>query len=165
MPDCAGVRTHTARFCLAIIMGLAVSGQTVQAAGDPQAWPEQDGTPPPHLYRDTQNDVTLTGFHCGVISSPSPAVFTADPEYRETSATIGLEMFLEEASAPPQASSDRVEIDDVSGGEMRTPLSARLSRIIVQEELTAQPDDTAMEDVFVPEASMSVADLVALCMP
>jgi hypothetical protein len=110
--------------------------------------------------------ISLTGFGCDAVTAPSSRVFTADPDYSETPFTVGLEVFHDEVSPPATQLSERVEHGGgASAADAWTPLSARLSAVILQDETSALGGDGAMEDVFVPEASMSVADLVALCVP
>jgi hypothetical protein len=164
MPDSAGNRTTIARFCLAVFLAAAAPGNGAQAASNAQIWPEQDGNSPQLLYSIVDSDVTLMGFHCNVINSPSADVFTADPDYRETPLTVGVEVPLEEVSVL-ETSSATARMHDGSGSDVRTPLSARVSRMLTRQEISTLPGDGEMEDVFVPEASMGIADLVALCMP
>jgi hypothetical protein len=164
MHDSAGNRTAIARFCLAVVLAIVAPGSLAQAAGNAQLWLEQDETLPPSLYSILGGGVTLTGFHCDVINNPSLAAFTADPDYRETQVTIGVEMLLEEVTAL-QAPSTASRMDDASGADPRTPLNARVSRVLTQQEMSAPPGNGEMEEVFVPEASMVVADLMALCLP
>jgi hypothetical protein len=165
MPDDAGRSTTIARFCLAIVLALALAGagNQAQAASNAQIWPEHDDRAPQDSYSIMDSDVTLTGFHCDVINNPSPLAFSSDPDYRETPFTVGLEVRLEEVSAL-QTASRPSRMDDASAADQRTPLSARVSRMLVQQELSNPPGDGQMQDVFVPEASMGIADLVALCL-
>ena len=164
MPDSVGNRTIIACFCLAVLLAVAAPGQLVRALGNAQLWPEQDDDSPQHVYSILESEVTLMGFHCGVINSPPSTVFTADPDYRETPVTVGVQFQLEEVSAL-HASAPRGRMDDASTAETRTPLSARISRMLTQHEIYVPAGDGEMEDIFVPEASMGVADLVALCTP
>src|SRR5262245_28605447 len=98
MPDCAGIRTRTARFCLAVFLVASAPGHMAHAAGNAQAWPEQDNTPPEHLYSILEKNVTLTGFHCDVINSREQSAF-ADPDYEEMTVTVGVEVRLDAVSA------------------------------------------------------------------
>jgi hypothetical protein len=164
MPDSAVKRTTFARFCLAVFLAAAAPGNGAQAARDAHIWPEQNGKSHQLLYSIMDSDVTLAGFNCDVINSPSATAFTAEPDYREMPVTVGLEVLLDEVSALGTPSSP-ARMDDASGGETRTPLSVKVSRMLIQQEISTPPDDGQMEDVFVPEASMGVADLVALCAP
>jgi hypothetical protein len=164
MPDSGGRKTTIARLCLAIALALALAGATnqAQAASNAQLWPEHYDDAPTGSYKIMDSDVTLTGFHCDVINSPSATAFSSDPDYRETPATVGLEVRLEEVSAL-QTASRSSRMDD-SSADQRTPLRARVSRMLVQQDLSNPPGDGQMQDVFVPEASMGIADLVALCL-
>lgn len=165
MPDNAGRRTTIARFCLAIVFALALAGaeNQAQAASNAQLWPEHDDRVPQSSYSIMDSDVTLTGFPCDIVNSPSQMAFSSDPDYREGPFTVGVEVRLEEVSAL-QTSPRPSRMDDASAADSRTPLSARVSRMLVQQELSNPPGDGQMLDVFVPEASMGIADLVALCL-
>ena len=164
MPDSAGSSTTIARFCLAVFLAVAAPGHLAHAVGNAQASPEQDGGSTERPYSLLDGDITLTGFPCGGIERPASTVFNADPDYRETPLTVGVQVMLEEVSALAGPSA-RGRMHDMPAGEMRTPLSAKVSRMLTQYEISAAPGDDEMQDVFVPEASMGVADLVALCTP
>jgi hypothetical protein len=164
MPDCRVSRTTVVRVCLAIVLAAILPGREGQAASNAQARPEQDSVSTERLFSTLSSTITLTGFHCDTISVPSQSAFAADPDYREAPFTVGVEMVLEEVSALGSRPATG-QMDDASAADARTPLSAKISRMLTQQEMSAPPGDGAMEDVFVPEASMAVADLVALCMP
>jgi hypothetical protein len=164
MPESAGSRSNLVRFCLVLSLAVVASATTIKAASDARLRPERAEHSPLFLF--TMNgETSLTGFGCDAVAAPSSRVFTADPDYRETPFTVGLELFPEEASAPPAHLSERAGIDGGSAADARTPLSTRLSTAILHDETFSFGGDGAMEDVFVPEASMSVADLAALCVP
>ena len=61
---------------------------------------------------------------------------------------MGLEVRLEEVSALRTASRPS-RMDDSSSADQRTPLSARVSRMLVQQDLQGVPGDGQMQDVFV----------------
>ena len=162
MPESAGNRSNLVRFCLVLSLAIAATTTTIQAASEARLWPQQAEAPPLFLF--TMNgEISLTGFGCDAIAPPSSRVFAADPDYSETPFTVGLELFLDEADAPTHLS-ERAGIDGDSAADARTPLSTRLSGAILHDQISAFSAG-GMEDVFVPEASMSVADLVALCVP
>lgn len=164
MPESAGIRSNLVRFCLALSLAAAASGTPVQAASDARLWPDPAEVFPLFLFA-MDGEVSLIGFGCDAVTAPSSRVFAADPDYSENPFTIGLELFLEEASGPPTHLSERAVLDGASSADARTPLSTRLNRAILHDETFSFGGGGAMEDVFVPEASMSVADLVALCVP
>jgi hypothetical protein len=163
MPESVGSRSNLIRFCLFLSLAVAASATTINAASDARLWPERAEHSPMFLFT-MQGEASLTGFGCDAIAAPSSRVFTADPDYSETPFTIGLELFPEEASAPPTHLFESAGIDGGSAADAQHPLSARLSGAILGDQTSAFSAG-AMEDVFVPEASMSVADLVALCIP
>jgi hypothetical protein len=164
MPDSAGSRSSLVCFCLALSLAIAAAGTPVQAASDARLWPEQAENSALFLFT-MDGEVNFTGFGCDAITAPSSRVFSADPDYSETPFTVGLEAFLEEANASPTHLSERAGLDSASAADARTPLSARLSTVIIRNETFFFAGESEMEDVFVPEASMSVADLMALCVP
>jgi hypothetical protein len=164
MPDSAGSWPNLVRFYLALSLAIAAVGLSVQAASDARPWPEQADHSIQVLFAP-RGGVSLTGFGCDSITAPSSRIFAADPDYSETPFTVGLESVLEETGAPSAQFSERTDLDGASAADVRTPLSARLSTVILQSEISALRGDGTMEDVFVPEASMSVADLMALCVP
>ena len=167
MPDSARSWPNLVRFCLALFLAIAAPGYSAQAANDARISPERAEVSALFLFSMGDGGGSLTGFDCDVIPDPGPnrREFTADPDYSETPFTVGLEVFLDDANAPPARLSGRLKIDDGSAADARTPLSARLSAIIVQNKTPPLAGGGKMEDVFVPEASKSVADLAALCMP
>jgi hypothetical protein len=164
MPDCGVRRTIIARICLATLLAVILPGHEGRAASNAQHSPEQDSVSTERRFGTLHNTITLTGFHCDTISTPSQSTFAADPDYREEPFTVGVEMPLEEVTALGTQPATG-QMDDASAADSRTPLSAKVSRMLTQQEMSAPPGEGEMEDVFVPEASMAVADLVALCMP
>jgi hypothetical protein len=164
MPDSRVRRTIIVRICLAIVLAFMLPGRDGRAASNAQSSPEQDSVSTERLFSPLHSTTTLTGFHCDAVSTPSQSAFAADPDYREAPFTVGVEMVLEEVSAlgaPPATG----QMDDASAADVRTPLSAKVSRMLTHQEMPAGPGEGGMEDVFLPEASMAIADLVALCTP
>jgi hypothetical protein len=165
MPDRAGSWPNLINFCVALSLAAATPGNLAHAANDARFSPEQGEISAAFLFTLPHGDFSLTGFDCDLIAGPSSRVFAADPDYSETPSTIGLEVFLEDVNAPPAHLSKRLEMDGGLAADATTPLSTRLSAISLHDQIPAFAGDGEMENVFVPEASMSVADLVALCIP
>lgn len=164
MPDSAVSRLNLPRFILALSMAATAFAMSVQAASDARPWPDQGQNYPLFLFT-MENKTSLTGFGCDVVAPPSGRAFADDPDYSETAFTVGLEMFLDEAGELPTHHSGFAGLDSASAADTRTPLSARLSTTVLHDETSSLGRGGAMEDVFVPEASMSIADLAALCLP
>ncbi len=158
MPYGAESRSQRIRFALAVF-GAIVPGLTVQAAINAGLNPDEARDAAPFVYSMPEGEVSLTGFHCGNINAPSTAAFAIDPNDIETPPTIGLELVLD-GSLPSAGLASHAAPDE----EIRNPLSARLSRIIV-EDGSSLVDGGGTEEVSLPEASMSVADLVDRCRP
>jgi hypothetical protein len=161
MPERAGSGRQLGRYVLAVVIVLG-SGLTAWAAIDARLNPDEARGAAAFIYSMPEGEVSLTGFHCGIINTPSTAAF-ADPDDSDMPATVGLELFSD-GGPPPLAASGHAGSDD-GLGEVRNPLSARLNRIIVEDGAFSMMDGGAMEEVSLPEASMSVADLVDRCHP
>ena len=148
------------RYILAVMIILG-SGRTAGAAIDARLNPDEARGAAAFIYAMPEGEASLTGFHCGLINAPSTAF--ADPDDSEMPQTVGLELFSD-GGLPPLPASGHTASDD-GLGEIRNPLSARLNRIIVEDGAFSLMDGGAMEEVSLPEASMSVADLVDRCHP
>lgn len=162
LPNIAGYRSQFAFICLAAMLGLAAPAA---AAIDARLGPDDAGDAAPLVYTVPDGAVSLAGFHCGLIRAEEAAAFADDPDYSETPPTIGLEFVLDAGGVPPLTSTVRSGFEESPVAEMKTPLSARLKRILVEGNGPSLNDSAAMEDVFLPEASMSVADLIGRCHP
>jgi hypothetical protein len=116
------------------------------------------------VYDVPEGAISLTGFHCGAVGAASTAAFTADPDYEEAAYTVGLDFGLD-AGGIPVAQAGSLMTEEASAAELKSPMSARLSRIIVEGGVPSLIDGRVMEEVSLPEASKSVADLMDVCMP
>ncbi len=153
------------RACIAFaILAAIVPGLPVKAAINAALDPEATRDAAPFVFTMPEGAVSLTGFHCSIIESEEAAAFAADPDYSETPPTIGLELFVDAAGLTP-LSSGRGGHDEPLSDDMKSPLSARLSRIIVGGDVFSLTESAVLEEVSLPEASMSVADLVGRCHP
>jgi hypothetical protein len=164
MPRRVGSRTLFAWFCLAASFALMAPGPA-RAASSALLNAEQAREAATFVYDVPAGGISLTGFHCGGASMPDMAAFTADPDYEEASYTVGLEFGIDAIGAQPMAQAGAAMTEEASAAELRSPLSARLSRIIVEGGAPSLIDSRAMEVVSLPEASKSVADLMDVCMP
>jgi len=151
-----------ARFCLAAFLALTGS-KGVEAANRDAGSADRPAEGTLFVYSAPQGNASLLGFPCSATGSASAVVFTADPAYRETPATIGLQLSFEADSFV--ASPDRVAMDHASSAEAKTPLSTRLRRIVVENETAPPVSGDEFEEISLSGASKSVADLMAVCNP
>jgi hypothetical protein len=165
MPKTAGNWPQLAFVFLAAMLALAAPGKPAEAAVNARLGPDEASDTAPFVYTMPEGAISLTGFHCGLISQDDAAAFSADPDYSETPPTIGLEFVLDAGGVPPLTGTSRSSLDEGSAVEMKTPLSARLNRLLITGAASSITDGSVMEDEFLPEASMSVADLVGRCHP
>lgn len=164
MPGRVGSRPRLAWFGFAAILALVAPGQAVKAASSAGLDTEEARDVATFAQDAPGSGISLTGFHCGGVAAPSPAAFTADPDYEEASYTVGLEFGFDDG-VPSMGQDSAALKEEASAGEPRSPLSARLSRIIVEGGAPSLTDIRVMEDVSLPEASKSVADLMVICLP
>ena len=160
MPPKGVCRSPFVCFCFAAILALCAPGSAVEAASSAALDPEQAREAALSIDSMPESEVSLTGFHCGGAAEQASAAFAADPDYSETPSTIGLEFAFEDGGMP--VSGGRVSGEE---GDVRSPLSARLSRISLEGGTPSLMDVRQMEEVSLPEASMSVADMMDICLP
>lgn len=159
------VVSRSQRACIAFaILTAIVPGLPLEAAINAALDPEAARDAAPFVYTMPEGEVSLTGFHCSIIESEEAAAFAADPDYGETPPTIGLELFVDAGGLTP-TSTGRSGHGEPLSDDVKSPLSARLSRIIVGGDVISLSDGGVLEEVSLPEASMSVADLVGRCHP
>ena len=151
-------------FCLAASLALVVPG-SARAASNAVLNAEQAREAATFVYDVPEGGISLTGFHCGGVGAPNAAAFTADLDYEEAAYTIGLESGIDSGGASQAGLAGAALTEEASVLELRSPLSARLSRIIVEGGAPSLIDGRVMEDVSLPEASKSVAELMDICMP
>jgi hypothetical protein len=162
MPQRAVSRSRYCGIVFAIVAALAPGvplHAAVNAAIDPDAARESA----PFVYAKPGGVVSLTGFHCSITEDAEAWAFADDPEYTETPPTIGLEFLADASGLAPMSASMRH--DEPLSGDMRSPLSATLRRMMIEGDITSLIDDGAVEEVSLPEASMSVAGLAGRCRP
>ena len=165
MPRNTGSRLQVAFVCFAIV-AFAASRMLAMAAAKASLSPDEAREAASFVLSMAVGDVSLTGFHCSVINASGAAeAFNEDPDDMETPPTIGLEFVFDAGGASSHAGAGRAGLEDGQASEMRTPLSARLNRVIIQGGGFSLTDGGGVEDVSLPEASMSVADIVDRCHP
>ena len=136
-----------------------------EAALNPRLNPDGAREAAPLVYGIPEGEVSLIGFQCDITSEESAAAFAADPDDSETPPTVGLELVLDTGGFSGLAASGHAGREEISAFETKNPLSARLSRIIVGRGNSSLNDGAVLEEVSLPEASMSVADLIERCRP
>ncbi len=162
MPSNAGSRVQLICACFVVVVALPAPLMLARAAINARLNPDEARDAAPFVYSMPEGEVSLTGFHCGSISEDSAAAFAADPDDSASPPTIGLELVLD---ADSQSSPGRAGTQDLVAADVKNPLSARLSRIIVGDAAPSLSDGGTLEEVSLPEASMSVADLIGRCRP
>lgn len=163
MPLTAVSRSRYCGIVFAILASLA-PGLPLQAAVNAAIDPDAARESAPFVYTKPGGVVSLTGFHCSIAEDAAESwAFVEDPEYSETPVTIGLEFLVDAGGPSPLATS--IRHDEPLSGDMRSPLSATLRRIMVEGDAASLVDDGALEEVSLPEASMSVAGLAGRCRP
>jgi hypothetical protein len=165
MPSNTGSRLQRVCACFVVMVGPLAPLNLAEAALNPRLNPDGAREAAPLVYGIPEGEVSLTGFQCDIISEEDAAAFAADPDDSETPPTVGLELVLDTGGFSALAASGHAGRDDISSAEMKNPLSARLSRIIVGHGSASLNDGGVLEEVSLPEASMSVADLLERCRP
>jgi hypothetical protein len=164
MPGIAAGRLRLICAVLAVMMVLAAPLMPAGGAVNARLNPDEAGDDAPFVTGISVGEVSLTGFHCSIISDQGWAEFAADPGDIETLPTIGLELVPDNGGHPQFTGAGRAALDEMPA-EVKNPLSTRLSRIIVGRDSASLNDGGEMQDVSLPEASMSVADLIGSCHP
>jgi hypothetical protein len=164
MPGIAACRLRLIGVGLAVLMALAAPLMPAGGAVNARLDPDEAGDAGPFVTSASVGGVSLTGFHCGIVSDAGWPAFAADPDDIETRPTIGLELIPDAGGYPQFTGSGRAALDEMSA-DLKNPLSARLSRIIVGRDGASLNDGGLMEEVSLIEASMSVADLIGRCHP
>ena len=165
MPSNAGSRLQCVCACFVMMVAPPAPLNFAEAAVNASLNPDGAREAAPLVYGIPEGEVSLTGFQCDVTSEENAAAFAADPDDSETPPTVGLELVLGTDSLSTLAASGHAGRDDISAAETKNPLSARLSRIIVGHGGASLNDGSVLEEVSLPEASMSVADLIKRCRP
>ena len=166
MPQFAVSRSQPLAIAIAVLVAYLAAGLTVQAAVNPALDPDAAReAAAPFVYALPEGAVSLTGFHCAISEHPEAEAFALEPDYSETPPTVGLELFVDASGHAPLSASARAGFEETVGADIKSPLSARLSRMIVGGDAASLVDGSALEEVSLPEASMSVADLLGRCRP